>query len=446
MSDIIIATGAIGIHGQMVFAMNADRPVNEPQSVVRLLGEGASMQVQCRHIAVERNALPQELLLSRASGDWGGHMGMNEHGVCIGYTPNDARVEFFRTDKGLTGPDLLRLALEQARTAREAMECIASLLSEYGQDANSGFKGQQQYAHSSFGIADGREAIALETAGKEWAAKVVTEGVLVLNECLGIGEDFDLHSPGLVAYAQQQKWVSRDKPFSFREAYGSRQQKGMFQKEHPLDRSLIVKIVEGQAGQFGLQEAMRLLGGHHPAKDFKPSKSDERDLCRHAHQGHEWQTAASMVAELGGKGRQVCWMTGTSNPCLSVFKPFFLPGRNMLEGLQKEASTLVDDSLWWKAERFHRYAATNYKGVRKAVEQERQELQQRVLDTFQEFLFEQASEQRLDQLSNDAVRLHLKKLLEWNFYLKKNGVKGWQFAPGLSGYLDKITKEVTPII
>jgi secernin len=71
---------------------------------------------------------------------------------------------------------IFRLGLERASTAREGVNVITNLLSQYGQGGLSSEDhnfGQWTY-HSAFILADSSEAWLLETAGKFWAAKKVT--------------------------------------------------------------------------------------------------------------------------------------------------------------------------------------------------------------------------------------------------------------------------------
>lgn len=69
-----------------------------------------------------------------------------------------------------------RLALERAKTSREAVEVITTLLEKYGQGGvcyeNQDF---QDWKHNnSFLLVDRNEAWVLDTAGQHWAAKKVT--------------------------------------------------------------------------------------------------------------------------------------------------------------------------------------------------------------------------------------------------------------------------------
>ena len=95
-------------------------------------------------------------------------MGVNEHGVVIGNEAVWSKEPYEKT--GLLGMDLMRIALERARTAYQAMKIIIEHIEKYGQGGPC-FEDVKVYYHNSFLIADFEETWVLETAGKYWVAK-----------------------------------------------------------------------------------------------------------------------------------------------------------------------------------------------------------------------------------------------------------------------------------
>ena len=166
MCDTIIALGNVTADGVTLFGKNSDREPNEAHHVVRIPAarHTPGEKVKCTYIEIPQIEQTYEVLLCKPFWIWGAEMGANEHGVAIG---NEAVFTKIPYDKkpGLIGMDLLRLALERARTARTALDVTTNLLGQYGQGGNCGFQ-HATYYHNSFIIADPREAWVLETAGK----------------------------------------------------------------------------------------------------------------------------------------------------------------------------------------------------------------------------------------------------------------------------------------
>jgi hypothetical protein len=75
-----------------------------------------------------------------------------------------------------------------------------------------------------------------------------------------------------------------------------------------------------------------------------------------------------MVAQLRPDGGATYWLTGTSAPCLSLFKPFSLegflsdaaPALRAALGPEPGAQDDGGRSLWWEGERLHRAVIRDY--------------------------------------------------------------------------------------
>lgn len=92
-------------------------------------------KVQTQYIQIPQAEKTHAIVLSRPAWLWGAEMGANEHGLCAGNEAVFSR-EAAACDDGkerLLGMDLVRLVLERARTAREAVDVAAALLEAHGQ-------------------------------------------------------------------------------------------------------------------------------------------------------------------------------------------------------------------------------------------------------------------------------------------------------------------------
>jgi len=148
-----------------LFAKNSDRSPNEPQVIeYRPARDHREKDLRATYLTIPQAPHTYATLLSRPAWMWGAEMGVNEHGVCIG---NEAVFTKGRyASAGLTGMDLVRLALERASSARQAADLILELLEQHGQGGNCGYDHNFFY-DNAFLILDRREIWLLETAGKK---------------------------------------------------------------------------------------------------------------------------------------------------------------------------------------------------------------------------------------------------------------------------------------
>lgn len=319
------------------FAKNSDREPSEPQPVVRLAPVRDDTESRVRTTYVEIDQVPHRhgVILSKPSWLWGAEIGVNDQGLCIG---NEA---IFSKGRSLTpallGMDLVRLGLERAATAREAIDVMTALLTRHGQGGPAGFADKSFHYDNSFLLADAREAWVLETAGREWAAKRI-ESHYAISNGLTLGRDYDLHSPAL----------GEAKP-PFAASFDTRLMP-FFAGTHRR-RALGMQCL-AQAAPVDFTRMTRHLRTHQ-VESGDPLRGSNGDVCMHA-AGliRRSQTTGSMVARLTPAGATVL-VTGTSAPCLSIFRPVAFDGDFQVltpEEVQTQAA------FWHRHEWLHRRA------------------------------------------------------------------------------------------
>ena len=119
-------------------------------------------------------------LLSCPTWLWGAEHGVNEHGVAIGNERVATTHDAAAAPPALIGMDLVRLGLERARTAAEAVDVMTALLEACGQGGIADATHGEAY-DSSFLVADPTEAFVLETAGRDYAAAPFPGGTAISN-------------------------------------------------------------------------------------------------------------------------------------------------------------------------------------------------------------------------------------------------------------------------
>ncbi len=150
---------------------------------------------------------------------------MNEHQVAIGETTFDGRMELQNPDGLLHYWTLMQLALQRAKTAREAVEVIADLVEEHGYGSTG----------ESISIADPDEAWLLEIIGTGpggkgavWVALRVPDGYVCCTANRARISTFPrndtencLHSENVISFATEKGFYEpgSGKPFSFCDAY-----------------------------------------------------------------------------------------------------------------------------------------------------------------------------------------------------------------------------------
>ncbi len=149
---------------------------------------------------------------------------MNEHQVMVGETTFTGRKELAGPSGTVDYGSLMYIALERAKTAREAIDVITKIVDEYGY-ASTG---------ESFSIADPNEAWIFEIIGKGkgqkgavWVAQRVPDGMISAHANQARIRQFPLNDPktaiyskDLISFAREKGFFKgEDKDFSFVDAY-----------------------------------------------------------------------------------------------------------------------------------------------------------------------------------------------------------------------------------
>ena len=364
--------------GSVILAKNSDRPPMEAQPLVqapRCEYEPGAM-VKCTHIEIPQSSVTYAHIGSKIWWTFGYEHGMNEHGVAIG---NEAvwSKEPREEGVGLLGMDLIRLGLERGKSAYEAMHVMIELLQRYGQEGESEWPGEWGGARNdnSYIIADPNEAWVLETAGRYWVAKHLSQGVYSISNVYSIETEWDEAHPELVQHAIAEGWTRTPASFNFARDYGDywrsgSNDPGMMQ----VRRNATLQCLRRDVGNVSVDVMMRICRDHHEGTLLDPQWGAAESFwampCMHDSPKAPFHTAASMVAHLRGELqpllRQV-YFASFSNPCTNVFQPFYLHGPNVPAGYAVGTSKYSLDSPWWDANRVKLLCHLNFRALQPKV-------------------------------------------------------------------------------
>ena len=311
----------------ILFAKNSDRDPNEAQSLdwISRKTHAPGSSLKCTWIEIPQVNETFAVLLSRPFWMWGAEIGANEHGVVIGNEAVFTRQPYAKT--GLTGMDLLRLALERSTTAAIACETIRSLIATFGQGGGCGHEHRSFTYHNSFLIADPNEAYVLETAGRESAVERVT-GARSISNGLTIPGFAEKHSDWLKTKVS---------------ACRIRQHRTQTRAEQSSNVLDLVSLLSDH--------------GDDVAPSYRWSNGAMNHPCMHAGgMIAASQTTASWIAELR-PDRFDHWVTATAAPCTSLFKPVRLD--QPVDLGPWPGDTFDARSYWWCHERLHRLVMRN---------------------------------------------------------------------------------------
>ena len=304
MCDTLIALGSSTEDGSVIFGKNSDRPSNEVQLITYSPHQKYRKDelVKCTYISIPQVSETNAILLSQPWWMWGAESGSNQYGVVIGneavYTHEPIR------NRGLLGMDLLRLGLERGKSALKALNIIADLLEKYHQGGGCAYSDPSWSYHNSFIIADNQDAYVLETADDWWIAEKVKD-VRSISNGISIRGKGDLRKKGIIKYAVDKGYCKDDNDFDFATTFS-----GEFVSHTPSPYS--------RGGKSAIL-LNKNNGSITPTKMMSFLREHDAGICMHG----GFESTGSQVSHLTRK--EMCsihWFTGTSLPCLSIYKPY----------------------------------------------------------------------------------------------------------------------------
>ena len=327
MCDTLVALGNSTKDGSVIFGKNSDRPWDEVQLITYSprLKHSRGEEVKCTYISIPQVSETVTVILSQPWWMWGAEMGANECGVVIGneavYTHEPLR------NKGLLGMDLLRLGLERGKTADEALEVIIGLLEEYGQGGGCAYNDPSWMYHNSFIIADPKEAYVLETADEWWIIENV-KTVRSISNGITIRGKGDRRKKGIIQHAIEKGYCKNEDDFDFAITF-SGSSKSSIPSPYSREGKAIILLKEN-VGKITPKMMMEFLRDH------------EAGICMHG----AFESTGSQISHLRGERKSIHWFTGTTLPCVSIYKPYAFP----IEG-QKYYNTgpypMIDYDWFW---------------------------------------------------------------------------------------------------
>ena len=338
MCDTLVSVTEDGV----LFAKNSDRDVNESQFLDWIPARDHVVDtpdgpttVRCTWIEVRQVAHTHAVLLSRPWWMFGAEMGANSRGVVIGneavFTRDLQRRRRLGEDApGLLGMDLLRLALERADSAAEAVEVIVSLLEAHGQAGSCSHEHPRFTYDNSFIVADPNGAIVLETAGRSHATEEVRFGGRSISNGLTIPTFAAAHADplrGRVAACAARRSRTEAAAAAVLDA-----------PEHRATADMMAALRDHGPG--GLPR-------------WSPVNGALDAPCAHAG-GFvtATQSVASWVSDLRDRGAPQHWATATAAPCTSIFKPVRIDEPADLG--PSPTDRFDPTALWWRHEVLHR--------------------------------------------------------------------------------------------
>jgi secernin len=332
-SDMVTALPKTTREGLMLFGHNCNRPAGVPQEVVRTVGSAFTPGETLRTASLRLPQVKQTatVLGGRSVGQWGYHHGVNEHGVAVGFTTSRSRL--IPDAPGLTGAELVRLALERAPSAHQAVDLLTDLVGRHGCSSEPDAPADPPTGVGLM-IADSTEAFVLAVSGRHWGLQQVG-GVRALGEVCHIHKDWDRISHGLADDVIERGWWECDgSKVDFADA--------LFLRGPTTAASLrrwgqCTMSLEARSGQIDAPFLRQLLGEHGLGR---PEDADPAPTT----------TAASLIVQAWRAESPPQAWHAFGLPCTGVYFPLSFDA--------DPPAAFRGGELWRRAQRLLAYAAS----------------------------------------------------------------------------------------
>jgi len=354
---------------------------------------------------------------------------MNEHQLAVGETTFTGREELWNHSKYLQYWHLMSLALERAKTAREAIAVITSLVEQYGY----GSEGE------SFSLVDPNEAWILEMTGTGdggegaiWVARKIPDGMISAHANMArIGEfplddpENCLYSDNVISFAVEKGYFDPNsgEPFLFNEVYNPSSPDrlkycesrvwSLFRRSAP-SLNLSSDYNRGVQGteryplwiqpdkKLTLEDVMSLVRDHYEGTDFDMTKGmdagpfgtpnrwrplywddDQENRYSWERPISTYNTCFSYIGQmrswlpddLGG----ICWF-GVDDTYFTCYVPIFVGNASVPEPFTVgDINHFSWDSMWWVFNFVSNYANVKYSYMIEDIQKVQYDLESKMI-------------------------------------------------------------------
>lgn len=359
----LVALQSATAGGDIIFGKNSDRPVNEPQPLEYFPPEdhGSNEMVKCTYIEIPQVSHTYGCIGSRPYNIYGFEHGVNEKGVIIGNEAVNGR-ETPEKRWGLIGMDILRLALERASSARQAIELMGELLELYGTGGDPLIR--PQYFNANYLVADYNEAYIFESCQRMWAAKKV-EHTAHIGNLYAITDDYDMIGSDVIKSAYSKGWCRNEARINISETFSLADCD--YEDGEAYFRYIRQEELMQSDKPFTVKSMMNILRDHYDKEYRKPlpydvATSKMPTICCHPGGMNGCASAASVVCSLdkdAEKPFKFVYWGSMAPPCCSVFTPKFNIGWIPKE-LSEAGAVYSEKSPWWIFTELERYIELSY--------------------------------------------------------------------------------------